>query len=177
MISTATTCFVDDRGSLRTPNGTREEARLILDWENGSRATSFDTEPIEESTHWAWYETMRQTVDDLLLVVHDGDGQPIGTVRFRSGERGDARIGVIIAPTRRAAGWGRWAIASGCRAAFQARSYRRILAEIKLDNRASLAAFRAAGFVAAPHEPPSAGDGDVVVMEYRRDWMSGEEGR
>lgn len=139
----------DARGKVRLAGASRDEARSLLEWENVSRRFSFKQGLIGWEEHWRWYQTMRSSGHDLLLMTEDRFGRLNGSISFKSEDGRVAYVGVIVRPDSRRQGWGRWAIRAGCEFAFLHRGYQRIMARIRAENLASKKAFLAAGFHAA----------------------------
>jgi RimJ/RimL family protein N-acetyltransferase len=94
-----------------------------------------------------------------MWIVEDAD-VAIGVVRLERGRPDDdSRISIVLAPAWRGRGVGRGVIAAACAACPGA-----VIAEIRSDNPASLAAFAAAGFV----RWPSRDGADVLAYRWSR---------
>lgn len=126
---------------------TPADARRLFDWANdpATRAASFAPEPIPWETHRAWLARRLDDADTLLFVAHS-DGVPVGQVRFDRASDDEAVVSVSIAPEARGRGLSPAVIDAGSREAFARWPVRRIRAEIRAANGASLAAFTDAGF-------------------------------
>lgn len=141
---------------LRLRPASEADARLLWEWSNepGVRAASFETAPIPWDDHVAWLAGRLADPTGLLLVGEGPDGTPVGQVRFETREGGDLEIGVSVDVAHRGSGIAAALIVAGVTEAFGRLATPRIVSRIRTENRSSVAAFLAAGFVA---------DGDVEV--------------
>jgi UDP-2,4-diacetamido-2,4,6-trideoxy-beta-L-altropyranose hydrolase len=139
------------------------DARLLHDWGNdpSTRSASFSSEPIAWDEHVTWLEERLGRPSATSLLAVDGDGTPVGLVRFDDTEPGAAEIGVTVAPLRRGEGWGGALIDAGVRRWARARGPVRVDARIKVGNVASERAFVDADFDPAPSGVPG-------VLRYAR---------
>ncbi len=150
---------------------------LLRRWRNdaGTRSAMRNTEPIGLWEHLRWFWKMKRREDVVQYVAWYGD-EAVGTGRLdfmwlgsRASSFGApmriAEVDVVVAPDARNAGLGCEMIK---RLADAGRMYgaRRVYAVIRDDNRASLKAFAAAGFVGVPSGPVECDHG-YQVMEYR----------
>ena len=122
------------------------DADLLLGWRNdpATRRASFDEEEIDEDTHRSWLAARLVDARSAILIAHV-DGQPAGQVRLDMDAERGAMVSIGLAPAMR----GRGLAASVLRAVetvARERGITRLVAEVKLDNRASLATFRRAGY-------------------------------
>ena len=108
------------------------------------RRQSFSSGDIAYGDHVAWFH--RRLVDpySALFVLLD-DGAPVGQIRFTMNRDGEAEIGYSVAREARGRGFARALIELGV-AAMAARGVQTIVARVKPDNLASIAAFRRCGF-------------------------------
>ena len=125
---------------------TSNDAELLLEWRNDreTRASSRSTAPVSAAEHERWLATTLARADRRLYVGLL-DGEPCGFARLDLEEGGEAEISVAVAPKLRERGVGRSLIRAAAAAAFDA-EIRRVRAEIKPDNAASLRAFESVGF-------------------------------
>ncbi len=124
-----------------------DRERLWL-WANDAeaRAQSFQSAPIAWEEHCRWFDVRLLDPNWHAWIGVDATAQAVGVVRFLVRE-GRAEIGVTIAPMMRGQGFGRLLIIEGCAALFRVAPVLAVDAYIKPGNAASLAAFRAAGFL------------------------------
>jgi RimJ/RimL family protein N-acetyltransferase len=130
-------------------------------WRNDpdTRAASLDSEAIPWETHVRWFADALARGDRKLFVVEAG-GEAAGTVRLDiSGA--DGTISIHLAREWRGRGLGTRALRALAGLAFGDLGIARLLASVKPDNHASLAAFAKAGFTRVE-------SGTVVVLERRR---------
>lgn len=134
-----------------------DEARYLR-WVNDPavRASAVRTDPVGPAGHARWFARRLADPRCLLLVAELGDDQePVGQVRLElvdppGDEAKDARVEVDVSLDRAARGRG---LAGPLLVAAVARSRERwpgvdVVALVRPDNAASMAAFRRAGFVA-----------------------------
>ncbi len=126
------------------PAGPADSAQ-VLGWNGAAevRARSLDPRPIDPADHARWFAARLADPACALWIVEVA-GAPAGVVRV-DGLPDAARISIAVDPAWRGRGVGRAAIALACRAAGVP-----VVAEIRLDNHASVAAFAAAGFTRWP---------------------------
>ncbi len=139
----------------------REDCRRIWLWRNDpeTRRASFDSSPIPFETHEAWFQATLGSRDRRLYVILVG-GFESGVVRLDvTGQ--EAEVSIHLAAEWRSRGVGPAALRTVADLAFQTLGLERLLASIKPDNRASLAAFRKAGFALA-------GEGEVLRLSRVR---------
>jgi len=134
-------------GSLRLRAAGREDLRLTWEWANDSetRAVSFSTAPIPWESHVQWFETRLAHASHRIFIAENGEGKPVGTVRFELAPD-HAVVSVSIDPAQRGEGFGRWLIHLGSREIFRERDVKAVHAFIKPGNAASVRAFEGAGF-------------------------------
>lgn len=124
-----------------------EDADDLLRWRNDPdvRSQSFTIEAVTRGEHVAWLERVLADQTRRLFVC-EVDGQPAGQARIDTVSQGAGEISVSLAPEVRGRGLGRQLIAIASRRAVQELALERIVARVKTGNRASLSAFRAAGY-------------------------------
>ena len=125
------------------------DAGLLLTWANdpAARAQSFRPDRIEAGTHERWLAERLASPSSRLLIGLEG-GEPIGQVRFDRNPDGAAEVGISVAAGARNRGLGRALLDAGLAAARldESLGVRVFVARIRLDNEASAALFRGAGF-------------------------------
>lgn len=142
------TCMKDSVISLRP--ATAEDCERVWHWANDAqtRANSFEADPIPWEKHKVWFQRKLGDECSRLFIALDGDGDPIGQVRFEmAGEA--AVISVSVDPARRGKGLGPGIIKTGAVAVLAEGRVKIIHAYIKPGNDASVCAFRKAGFTAS----------------------------
>lgn len=124
-----------------------EDCDSLYEWRNAdeTRRYIFDSASIPLETHRAWF---RKTLvnPDRILLIGEIDGSPVGVVRYDcDGE--EALISVYLVPGGQGQGVGTELIRCGSRWLREHRAeIKRINAEIKRENVASLRAFEQAGY-------------------------------
>jgi RimJ/RimL family protein N-acetyltransferase len=128
------------------------DARLLHEWRNhpSTRAASHQGGEIPWETHVKWLEDSLARTDRHVLVAERG-GHPVGTLRFDVvGE--SATVSIAVEPGLQGAGFGP-AILDAGHAWIPSHDprVRRIRAEIRDGNTASVGAFIAAGYSGGPN--------------------------
>jgi UDP-2,4-diacetamido-2,4,6-trideoxy-beta-L-altropyranose hydrolase len=119
----------------------------LHEWRNAEevRRFAFNTAPIAREDHVNWYHKAIEN-PDVALLIGDGPDCTVGVLRYDfSGD--EARVSVYLVPGLQGRGLGTALLVEGTewlRARHPA--VRRIIAEVKPDNAASLGAFASAGF-------------------------------
>jgi UDP-2,4-diacetamido-2,4,6-trideoxy-beta-L-altropyranose hydrolase len=132
---------------LRYRPATPADSDLLLAWRNDppARAASRNRAPVTEDEHRRWLAATLADPTRVLLVV-EAEGEPVGRVLFELAD-GEAEIGLIVAPGSRGRGLGTQAVRESCELLLASRrELRRVMAEVREDNPASLSAFERAGF-------------------------------
>lgn len=126
---------------------TPADCERVWHWANDgqARANSFETDPIPWESHKEWFDRKLADAASWILIAMDGDGNPVGQVRFEV-EAEAAVISVSVDPTRRGEGLGPEIIRAGAVELLANASVKVIHAYIKPGNDASVRAFRKAGF-------------------------------
>jgi RimJ/RimL family protein N-acetyltransferase/SAM-dependent methyltransferase len=124
-----------------------DDCRQIWLWRNDedTRRASFDSSPVSLESHQRWYQESLRNRNRKIYVVVAGD-QPSGVVRLDLSGR-QATVSINLAPEWRGRGIGPLALERLVELAFGPLGLDRLVASVKADNRASLAAFAKAGFV------------------------------
>ena len=143
-------------------SATMGDADRLLSWANDpvTRSNSFNPNPIEPAGHLSWLRRVVDDEDSLLLIGEYAD-DPIGQMRFDRTD-GETLVSVGLAPGARGQSLGAPLILAGVRAARTRWPGVSILARIKVDNTASVRAFRVGGF---SHARQDEGDG-AIEMRY-----------
>jgi UDP-2,4-diacetamido-2,4,6-trideoxy-beta-L-altropyranose hydrolase len=150
--------LIDGRGAQRVVERMRkplhfrpvaeQDCRLLWEWVNDPavRTSAFSSDPVLWPTHVAWFRSKRCDSRTVQWIALDGDGLPIGQVRFEGDGPGDATIDVSVASEQRAKGYGGMLIAAAVDELFRTSSVEAVHALVKTRNQPSLRAFRYAGF-------------------------------
>jgi UDP-2,4-diacetamido-2,4,6-trideoxy-beta-L-altropyranose hydrolase len=135
------------RPSVSVRRASHDDCRPIWEWANdaGTRAASFSSDPITWDRHVAWYAKKLSEPACYFYVVTDAKGPPIGMARYDV-EAGEAVVSINIAPAQRGRGLGPAVLRSTACKFFSESDVRKIVALIKPENRASVAAFERAGY-------------------------------
>lgn len=139
------------------------DADDVRRWRNdeGTRASSFSTRPIEVEEHLEWFAGVLQDDDRRLLII-ESSGEAIGVLRFDRGPSHRWEVSINLAPSARGAGIGTRALVAGVRwLGGDDPGATEVVAQVRGDNHASLAAFRKAGF-----EVSAEAEGRVTLL-YR----------
>lgn len=141
------------------------DAALLFEWANDAetRAASFSSEPISWEAHVVWLASRLADPESVFFVAIAG-GVPVGQVRFDRVSSDETVISVSVAPSARGRGLAPAIIDAGGRAVFARWPIRRILAEIRSQNRASVAAFASAGF-GGPRESSKRADAQEMWLD------------
>ena len=147
--------------SVRLRAASAADCERVGSWRNDpeTRAASFESAEIPWDTHVRWFGDALSREDRRILVV-EADGEPAGTVRLDIAGA-DATVSIHLAREWRGRGVGTRALTALADLAFGELAIGRLLASVKANNHASLAAFAKAGFVRVA-------SGAVVELERRR---------
>lgn len=137
-----------------------EDCRLLWEWANDPavRAGAFSSDPIPWERHLDWFKGKQADPNCTLYILMDGQGHPLGQVRFDRQPDGSAETDISIARDYRGRGMGTQALGLACESFRESGKARRIVAFIKPENAPSLKAFEKAGFV-----------------RQGREWVKGQE--
>jgi RimJ/RimL family protein N-acetyltransferase len=126
---------------------TWDDRELLLGWANDpiTRANSFDPRPIERDEHLGW---LRRTLDDPEKRIYVGlvGSAPYGVVRFEPRDADLAEVSITLDPSFRGRGLAAPLLEVGRARYLAERGPRRVLAQVKSANEASLRAFERAGY-------------------------------
>ncbi len=124
------------------------DAVLLLVWANDpeARRQSFNTELITLGTHLRWLYG-RMADPNCRLFIAEDEGKPVGTVRLQR-QGIEATVSITVAPVMRNQGFGKRILQAMTLWVCASNFCKTLIAEIKLDNEASNALFRGAGYQA-----------------------------
>ena len=126
---------------------TPADTNLLFAWRNHAtiRAASFETGPLDAAAHAAWVARTLADGSRHLLIAHIL-GEPMGVVRFDV-QGQDAHISVSLAPARQHEGLGPVLLRQATRwLRHEELPVRRIVAQVRALNPASLQSFYRAGY-------------------------------
>lgn len=163
--------IVDGRGAERVAvrlrselldvrEATGEDVDNYFEWANDPvvRAASFHPETIRRVDHDVWFED-RLADPDVWLYVVERRGEPVAQVRI---ETEGGPVGMVdVSVSERGSGWGAPAISRALRHLAAHAPVERVVAEIRLENRASASAFERAGFA-----PTISGRSDALRYDF-----------
>ena len=123
------------------------DCNLIFQWANDidTRAASFSSGKISLEEHRNWLSDRLSDANCLLLICSDGQGNPLGIVRFDI-SKDEATVSINLAPHVRGKGWASFIIIRTTDELFKRRNVSRVNAFIKPENQRSVRAFERAGF-------------------------------
>lgn len=81
-----------------------------------------------------------------MYILVNGEGDPVGQIRFEIQDDGSAEVNISIAREQRGYGYGVAALRLACDEIVQSARVKQIVAHIKPENTASVCAFEKAGF-------------------------------
>jgi UDP-2,4-diacetamido-2,4,6-trideoxy-beta-L-altropyranose hydrolase len=124
-----------------------EDADLIFHWRNDPVIVRLGSSQrgVSWNEHARWLRESLSSDQHKIFLVQ-GDDEAIGQIRFDRRKGADCIVSVYLAPEFTGRGWGIEAIKRGCNLIFEIWAVDRVLACVRLDNRAGQAAFRKAGF-------------------------------
>lgn len=133
--------------AIRIRAATLDDAKMLWEWRNEpeTRAASFNTQPIGYDEHARWFLKKIADPGTRFLIAADGEGRDVGYARLDI-EGDGAEINLSVDKRHRGRGLGAAMIRAASRFAVEELKLRRVVAHIKPDNKASVAAFRRAGF-------------------------------
>lgn len=125
-----------------------DDALAVLEWKNdpASLAASKNPAPVKVTDHLAWFARSIDNPDRDIFIATEGDRR-IGMVRFD--KLSDAwLVSINLDPSERGKGDGDKVLTKAMAQVWG----RRLRAEIKVDNPASIRVFERCGFVQVGHE-------------------------
>ncbi|HEX7117799.1 MAG TPA: GNAT family N-acetyltransferase [Longimicrobiales bacterium] len=121
-----------------------EDAYALWLWANDAdtRAASFGRPPIAWEDHVRWLGERLRRSDHLILVAESETGQPLGTVRFDTGDDWRiARLSYALAPEARGRGRARPMLSAGLDELYRCRPGVVVHADVLRDNHRSMRLF------------------------------------
>ena len=145
----------------------QDDCQRLWDWRNeaDTREASLNTQVIPYEDHEKWFSRKLRAQDTQIFILVDADGHGVGYVRFNI-EGDEAEISVSVDKGERGKGYGAEAIRLGSEQLLIPGSVNRVIAYIKENNPASIAAFQRAGY--DPMGLKEIAGTTARVMTYRR---------
>lgn len=137
-------------GDLRLRKVREGDCQMLWEWANDPtvRAASFSSEPIPWEVHALWFQSQLENPDCLFYIALDGQGRPIGQVRFEIDQSGlEAEISVSIERSKRGLGCGAGIIDLAVMEVFRTTAVEVVHAFVKPENAGSLKTFARADFM------------------------------
>jgi RimJ/RimL family protein N-acetyltransferase len=135
---------------------TEEDREILLEWRNDEevRRQSFTTEIIPAETHNEWFAKVLSSKNTLLLMAQDLKKKPIGQVRFDLDPvQGEVLVNISIAKGSRGKGISEEVLRTALSYLKKERSFLKVIALVKAQNRPSLQMFERVGFKVLKTEP------------------------
>jgi RimJ/RimL family protein N-acetyltransferase len=131
--------------SMRVTN--RSDVDLYYEWANDElvRKYSFQQDEIQYENHVQWFYNKIDNSHFLFLIFFNQYKSPIGQVRINKNEE-EVIIGISVDKNYRGFGYSFKMLRLACQYYFKNYSDNEIFAYIKLENKASIATFKKAGF-------------------------------
>ena len=133
---------------LRLRPAREEDVVLYHDWVNdpATRAAAFNSEPIDWPTHHDWFHRRLADSATRLRVLETPTGLPVGQARIQHGAESTPHLDYSIDAAFRGRGWGTALLRKILAEWRRDHGDGELIAEIRPDNQASLAALTRAGF-------------------------------
>lgn len=124
-----------------------DDCRRLWFWRNDEtvRMASFTTDEVPWEDHCQWFKDRLTRSDCWICIGQNTQGEPIGQIRIDF-ERNRAVISIGLASEYRGAGYGTALIRAATDLVFRETAVSRLEAYARAENRASVSAFRNAGF-------------------------------
>lgn len=153
---------LDKKIKLRDIN--KSDCKFLYGWRNHpiARAASIITEEIPYEDHVKWFEGSMKNPKRKIYIAIDDEGNRIGQIRFDE-EDSDAIVSVTVDPEKYGKGIGTKIIEEGTKKYLCEHPTKKIKAEVKKDNPASVRAFEKAGYKLAKK-----GQDDLLEYEFER---------
>lgn len=145
-----------------------DDAARLLEWRNDRDAvtSSLTGAAVEPGEHARWFERVLRDPDRVLL-IGVSEGSPIGMCRFDI-DGDSAEVSINLDPVRRGQGLAVPLLSAGIEALHdRAANVKRLTAQVRAGNSASVRLFTRAGF--APR------DGEAEILRFERSTISGTD--
>lgn len=132
---------------LRLRRVREEDRKLLWEWANDPvvREASFNTDSIPWETHIIWFNKKIADSNCLIFVFFNDEDTPVGQMRFETSGR-EAESNVSVSASHRSIGYGSQMIQMASQRLFRETGVKKIYAHIKPENKASIRAFKKAGY-------------------------------
>ena len=137
-----------DLNSISMRVATSNDVDLYYEWANDElvRQYSFQQDEIQYENHVNWFNSRIENPNFLFLVFFNQDKSAIGQVRINKNDE-EVIIGISVDKNYRGFGYSFKMLRLACQHYFKNYSENEIFAYIKLENKASIASFKKAGFL------------------------------
>ncbi len=127
------------------------DSELLWKWANNPlvRAVSFSSDVITWKNHVQWFHQKLNSSTHIFYIALNDQDTPIGQIRYDLHNDDEATISVSIDEKFRNQGYGAVIINDACQKIFTETQIHTIHAYTKITNKASIAAFKKAGFTTA----------------------------
>jgi RimJ/RimL family protein N-acetyltransferase len=141
-----------------------DDARTLWMWRNDpvTRASSRTSDEVPWESHVAWLEAALARTDRVILLVRDGSGDDVGTVRWDEQIPGQWEVSITVAVERRGQSLARPLLACGEEHLRRTRNVTAYLAVVHQDNEPSRRLFTGSDYL--PDLPADAGG----FMRFRK---------
>jgi pseudaminic acid synthase len=131
---------------VRLRNATMEDSEQLRAWRNDpvTRQMSIHTAEVSASEHADWLQKALASPERSVLMAETGDGT-VGVVRLDRQSSRQAEVSLTLAPSNRGKGLSA-SVLQAAESFARQRGDVRLLATIKVDNEASIRAFKRAGY-------------------------------
>jgi len=143
---------------------TMDDARTLWTWRNDpvTRASSRTSDEVPWESHLTWLEAALARTDRVILLVRDGSGDDVGTVRWDEQIPGQWEVSITVAVERRGQSLARPLLACGEEHLRRTRNVTAYLAVVHQDNEPSRRLFTGSDYL--PDLPADAGG----FMRFRK---------
>lgn len=155
---------VADSTSLRPVKDSDKD--LVFNWRNDPLivALSSSQKTISRAEHEAWFPEMLKSPDIKAFIIEAG-GQPAGQLRFEKKPGGLCEVTIYLMAPYKGQGHGPQALRRGVAEMKKIWPGVRVVAYIRSDNRASIAAFAQGGFRGDKKAAPPRPGHDIYVLD------------
>jgi RimJ/RimL family protein N-acetyltransferase len=156
-----------DLNSISMRVATSNDVDLYYEWANDElvRQYSFQQDEIQYENHVNWFNSRIENPNFLFLVFFNQDKSAIGQVRINKNDE-EVIIGISVDKNYRGFGYSFKMLRLACQHYFKNYSDNEIFAYIKLENKASIATFKKAGFL--EEDLVSIGSVESIKLKIRK---------
>jgi len=127
-----------------------KDTEVLFEWANdeNTREASFSPKKILLQDHKIWLQEKINSKDTEQYIFEDENRAPFAQIRFDYyKDQKHWEVDVSVSPGLRNKGLGKFVILEGCKKLAERKGEVTVLARIKIENKASLEAFKKAGFI------------------------------